>query len=229
MSSELDICKTALSLIGDPANISSISPPDSSVQAQQCATFYPIARDSLLSFDWNFNTRRDTMPTAALPANVTEWLQAYTLPAGCLKLLAILDPNAGDDISAPVLTPLSTPSTSPPWYSVDPMLVNYQPQPFVVETAVDGTPIVYTNQQNAFGRFTIRVTDTSKFSPLFVETCAWQLAGYLAGPIIKGEEGIKAAQACFAKAKEMRGEAKAADAASSKKIIQSNPSWIAGR
>ena len=53
MASEIAICNLALSHLGDAANIASIDPPEGSAQAEHCATFYPIARDSLLEMhDW---------------------------------------------------------------------------------------------------------------------------------------------------------------------------------
>ena len=40
------------------------------------------------------------------------------------------------------------------------------------------------------------MTDTTKFSQLFVMTLSWQLASMLAGPIIKGDQGAAEAKRC---------------------------------
>jgi hypothetical protein len=48
MSSVIDICNLALSHIGQAADVSSIDPPENSIEAEYCARFYPMARDTLL-------------------------------------------------------------------------------------------------------------------------------------------------------------------------------------
>lgn len=48
MASEVDICNLALARLGDNATVASIDPPEGSAQAEHCARFYAIARDSLL-------------------------------------------------------------------------------------------------------------------------------------------------------------------------------------
>ena len=59
MASEVDICNLALSHLGDTATIASLDPPEGSAQAEHCARFYPIARDSLLEMHaWGFATSR---------------------------------------------------------------------------------------------------------------------------------------------------------------------------
>ena len=47
------------------------------------------------------------------------------------------------------------------------------------------------NDHNSFFK-----TDTTKFSPLFVVTLSWHLASMLAGPIIKGDQGMAQAKRC---------------------------------
>ena len=46
MASDTDICNLALSHLGDEASVVTIDPPEGSPQADHCARFYPIARDS---------------------------------------------------------------------------------------------------------------------------------------------------------------------------------------
>ena len=59
MSSEIDICNLALARLGDDATVASIDPPEGSAQAEQCARFYSIARDTMLEMhDWRFATKR---------------------------------------------------------------------------------------------------------------------------------------------------------------------------
>lgn len=191
MASEVDISNLALGHLGDVANLQSISPPDGSAQADHCQRFLPIARDSLLEMhDWSFATRRTAL--AQLSTNPSSsWAYAYSTPANMINAVSVLDPAAADDTSVPVQAPnawLETP------------LVNvgvYTPQPFTIETATDGTEILLTNMLNAVLRHTFRQTDTTRFSPLFVDTLSWYLASMLAGPVIKGKPGVAMAQACL--------------------------------
>ena len=47
-------------------------------------------------------------------------------------------------------------------------------------------------------RYQALITDSTKFSPLFVVTLSWQLAAMLAGPVIKGDQGMAEAKRCTA-------------------------------
>ena len=98
MASEVDICNLALSHLGDEATVASISPPEGSAQSAHCARFYPMARDTVLeSHDWSFATKRITLAeTGTAPGN---WLYSYSLPADCLRPIAVLAPGASNDNS----------------------------------------------------------------------------------------------------------------------------------
>ena len=189
MASEVDISNLALGHLGDAANIQSISPPDGSAQAEHCQRFYPIARDSLLEMhNWSFITKRVAL---AQLANVASgWAFCYAQPTDLLNAISVLDPYAQDDTSVGI--PTASQWTETP-------LNNggvYTPQPFQLESAADGTDILYTNQSNAVLRYTARITDTSKFSPLFVDCLTWYLASMMAGPVMKGAEGAKMGASC---------------------------------
>lgn len=168
MASAVDICNLALARFGDESQVQSISPPDASVQAEQCARFYPIARDQLLeAHAWNFNTRR--LALAELDENpVDSWAFAYSLPAGALRVLSVLPPGATDDT---------------------------QTEDFVVESLADGNLVLYTNVEQAVARFLARVTNTSLFSPSFVVGLASLIRAYVVGPIVKGKAGAALAKA----------------------------------
>jgi hypothetical protein len=59
----------------------------------------------------------------------------------------------------------------------------------------DGVPFeregdsLYTDAEDATLVFTKRITDTTKFTPLFVTTLTWRLGSYLAGPVTKDTTG----------------------------------------
>ena len=76
MASEVEICNLALARLGDAATVVSIDPPEGSAQAEHCAMFYPMARDTLLAqHPWGFAQRR------VRPARLAA---GYLLPDDCL-------------------------------------------------------------------------------------------------------------------------------------------------
>lgn len=167
MASETDIYNLALSHLGDVADVS--DPDEQSMQAQHCRRFYPIARDAALEMgDWDFATRRISPALVDSPPP-SSYLYAYALPASCLKARAVFDVAFGE---------INT-------------------QDFIIESIDDGTRILYTNLAEATLRYTVKVTDTTRFSPLFLDALGFLLASYLAGPIIKGQEGIAAGRAAY--------------------------------
>lgn len=217
MASEIDIANLALAHLGDTANVSSFDPPEGSAQAEKCARFYPIARDALLELgDWNFATRRATLALLG-EDDWSMWAYTYALPIDCLKVKAVLDPEATDDLTLTI--PPDQISTS-----------LYAPQTFVVEVdPLTDVPILLTNQASAVLRYTARVTDTSRFSPLFVNTLSYYLASYLAGPVIKGDTGMAVAQKMLGIAMGMLGKAQMSDANQRRTSVTPTAPWIAGR
>lgn len=216
LASEVDICNAALAHLGDSAQVASINPPDSTAQSRWCSRFYPIARDALLErHNWGFTLRRATL--LRLDADTTAWRYAYSPPPGVLNYLAVTDATATDDLAVPMV------GLSIPQQSV------YAPQPFVVEALDTGQPVLYTNQLNAVLRYTVKVTDTSQYNPLFVVALELFLASYLAGPLIKGTEGRQVGAQMRAEAKTALMEAAASDANQGR--VQPVPAvpWIAGR
>jgi hypothetical protein len=222
MASEVDICNLALAHLGDTATVSSIDPPEGSPQAEHCARFYPIARDSLLELHaWGFTTTRATL--ALLGSAWPEWAYCYASPSDALNILAILDSNAADDYSVGMQYGYSQVGVPVVMQGV------YTPQPFSQETLADGTVVIYTNQQDAVCRYTRFVTDTTVFSPLFVDTLSWYLASYLAGPVLKGDVGAAEAKRCMGNAMGMLGKAAASDSNQRRIHPTQNVAWMAGR
>jgi hypothetical protein len=201
MASEVEICNLALSHLGDSATVASIDPPEGSSQAEHCALWYPIARNSLLELhEWGFATVR--APLAELAASIAPWQHAYARPAKALKVLAVTAPNCGDTAQA-----------------------------YVSESDEEGNQIILTNHASAMIRYTRIITDTSKFSPLFVDVLAWYLSTYLAGPILKGESAIQVANANMSKAMGMLALAKLSDTGQQHLApapVHAVP-WLAGR
>lgn len=224
MASEVDICNLALAHLGDSATVATIDPPEGSAQAEHCAKFYPIARDALLEMhQWGFATRRATL--ALLENTATSWAYCYAVPNAAVNVIAVLAPDAGDDYS-------NSPATS--WvqtYPAYPLTVfgAYTTQPFVLESRDDGAEVVYTNQADAVMRYTVRITDTTKFSPLFVECLSWLLASHLAGPVLKGDAGTAAATKAYQVFKSRLQDAVESDANQRNVKPAHNVAWLNGR
>lgn len=169
MSTDVAICNLALSHLGDEATVSAIDPPEGSAQADHCAIWYPVARNTVLeSHDWNFALKRKVLvelviAEADMPAS---WTFGYAWPNNCLRPISILPPGATDDAA---------------------------PEDFTVETLQDETRVIYTKTEEAVLRYVSLIEDTARFPALVVNAMSRLLASYLAGPVIKGSEGMKVA------------------------------------
>lgn len=201
MSSVVEICNLALSHLGDSATIASIDPPEGSAQAEHCARFYPIARDSLLEMHpWNFATRRVSL--AALAVETWGWSYAYAVPSSCLRVVSVLPfESASDD----------------------------ETQPYETEAAEDGSLIIRTNVEAATCRYITKVTDTVRMPPLFVDALARLLASYMSGPVVKGESGRKAGMEQLQIFRQVASQAMVSDANQRMVRPTHTPGWIGAR
>lgn len=172
MASVVQICNMALSHIGSEARISSISPPDGSVEAGHCATFYDLARTEMLEpGNWAFALKRAALAQVTNPSTV--WAYAYTKPADCQRALRILRPS----IAVTVFTQDKY---------LEPHTDDRDSAPFDIEGEV-----ILTNEPDAVLVYNQDVTDSTKFPASFTSALSYMLASYLAGPILKGNEGIR--------------------------------------
>lgn len=218
MASEIDIANLALAHLGDSASVSSLNPPEGSAQAEHCAMFYPIARDSLLELHtWGFSTRRVVL--AQVANSWTQWQYAYAIPSDAINLLAVLASGTTSDL-------LANPSPIPNSPLAD---LAYSPQPFIVEADAQGNDVLYTNQPNAILRYTAQVTDTSRFSPLFVMALSWHLASLLAGAIIKGDTGAAEAKRCSQMMQSYLSRATESDANQRRAVPAHVVDWMGAR
>ena len=223
MASDTDICNLALAHLGDTATVSSIDPPEGSAQASHCARFYPIARDALLEMHaWGFATKRASLALLDVTPPST-WQYTYAAPADILNFLEVLAPEARDDYSVG-LPMANTGAYAAPITN----LGVYTPQAFAVEN-IDGTDVLYCNVENAVLRYTGVVTDTTRFSPLFVRCLAHYLASMLAGPLLKGEVGRKVAQEHLRLAMAIQQQAEGSDANQRNIKPAHGAPWMTGR
>lgn len=202
MATVVDICNLALARLGDEATVASIDPPEGSAQASHCARFYPMALDTMLdSHYWSFCTVRASLNLLAA-APKFGWTYAYAEPTNNINIVALFLATATDD---------------------------QNPQPFEMEALPDGTSVIYTNVESAIARYTIRVNDPAKYQPLFIEALVWLLASNLAGPVLKGDEGIKMSQQCYKMFLMQLTKATTSDTAQRKVKIRHNPDFLAAR
>jgi len=175
MSTDIDICNLALSHIGDSAVVTSITGADSSIQATQCARFYPIARDQVLErYAWRFSVKHADL----LAASVTlpdSWAYAYALPDNCVSILNILHDT----------TPYGTQYPDVP--------VGPQRVPFSVDMD-STTQVLFCNQTPVTLQYCEKITDATKYPASVVTSISLLLATYLAGPMSKGKAALQMAQ-----------------------------------
>ena len=89
--------------------------------------------------------------------------------------------------------------------------------------------IILTNCADASLKYTARVTDTTRFPPLFVEALSWLLAAHMAGPLIKGQQGREVAKGCLQMFSVMLAQAKTSDANQRQVRPEHTPSFIEAR
>ena len=211
MASVVDICNIGLSHIGAEGQVASIDPPDGSVEAGYCARFYPLARKELLDDQsWSFAKRRVVLAEVANTSTV--WAYAYAVPSNMLNALRVLRLKYINDAS--LLWPAGSYLTySFDWQAVDELFTERGSALFEIEGDV-----LRTNEPDATLLYTADVTDTTKFSPKFVSALGMLVAGYLAGPIIKGTDGASIGAKWRQAAYDMSANAAASDANSSNEM-----------
>jgi hypothetical protein len=184
MASEVDISNLALSHIGARSQVSSISPPDGTVEAGYCARFYPLARRELLeAYSWPFALKRSVL--APLTNISTVWAYMYARPANCITPLRVLPLQVLESYSLSI----DRYTDAYPDALVDTLFTERGTARFELEG-----DFIFTNEPEAVLLYTMEQTDTSKFTPLFTSAVGMLLASYLAGPILKGLDGARASQ-----------------------------------
>jgi hypothetical protein len=176
MASDVQICNMALSHIGSEARVSSISPPDGSVEAGACATFYDMARTEMLEpGTWAFSLKRVALAQLTNPSTV--WAYAYAKPSNCLRPLRVLRPSIAITVFTQDLV-------------VEPHTDDRDSAPFDLEGEM-----ILTNEPDAVLVYVQDVTDSTKFPASYTSALSYLLASYLAGPILKGNEGVRTGDA----------------------------------
>lgn len=220
--SQIAIWNLALGHLGDEATVS--SPDEQSRQAELCGQFYPVALKRLLEmFPWNFASRRIALAVSE-EEPWASWRFAYTRPAEALTVFAVVSPDATDDVASAAYANSI--------FEVGSLGTVATGQNFEIEANAAGELVIFSNVEDAVARYTVLVTDTTKFSGLFTDALAWLLASYLAGPILKGETGRSEARKLlqeFALAYNSAATADARQRRAQGSRETHTPAWIGGR
>lgn len=211
MADAVSICNLALSFIGDSASVASIDPPDETVQAQMCATLYPIAVSTLLeTFDWSFATKLASLVPYS-DVDTHGWANAYALPSDCKRAIRIRPKEAEH------MTSYNNPNALSYWrmpsagrFPID------NGEPF--EIAVLGSRMaVFTDATDPVLCYITSNANPAYFTGAFTMALAWQMAYLLAGQRIKGREGYNIAKNLLSQYQYSLNEAKRLDASQQNK------------
>ena len=167
MATAVDICNLSLSLLGDPATVTSINPADGSPQAGHCARWYPLAlRKVLESHDWSFATKRVKPPLLAnFDLDAYEWKYAYAVPSDCVRITRVSHEARG-------------------WQ-----------EDFEVElNAANNSRVLLTNVEDCVLTYVSYVSEASVLPIYFVQALTLLLASYLVGPLKRADTTSQSAQ-----------------------------------
>ena len=159
MSSVVQICNLALSHLGSGKAIANIE-TEKSEEAYACRSFYETARDATLrDFTWPFATKIASLALVEESPS-DEWDYSYAYPSDCLKIRRILSGVRNDDRASRV--------------------------PYRI-IAGDNQQLIYSDQEDAELEYTVRVTDTNRFSADFIMALSLRLASYIAPRVTGGD------------------------------------------
>ena len=94
---------------------------------------------------------------------------------------------------------------------------------------VDGATVILTDLPDAELRYLSRAIDPERYPAAFVEALAWKLAALLAGPLLKGDAGMKMGQSCEEMAAHYLMLARSQDSNSRLTRVEHIPKWIRAR
>lgn len=197
--SVLRICKLALRLAGESAEITSIYPPDAgSAEAEMCAAFYPEAREHMLDrHAWDFLVRTELLEEASANGR-DDWNHAYALPLNLRGVIGL----GHDEMST---------------YDSKALKIKHS-----IELNTQSERVLYANQPTPlYIRYKTLTVDQSKFDAAFINACAAYMASLIVRSSMKGEEGIKAGEALERRAYEMFKSAAVVDSNNTRDTSQS--------
>jgi hypothetical protein len=158
MATQTQICNMALQHIGSSEVIANID--ERSKQALICRTFYDLALEATLrDFPWPFATK--TIDLGLVEEDPTiEWRYSYQYPTDCLDFRRIPNGVWPETVASRI--------------------------PYRLVYGQSGT-LIYTNQVDAEGEYTMRITDASRFPADFVIALSYRLADMIVPSLSKGD------------------------------------------
>ncbi len=198
MASVVSICNLALSNIGKD-NINSLD--DAGAEARACRQFYEHTRDVLLQgYPWRFAGK--TISLAQVSNDKPgQWTYAYSRPNDCLKVRWVRPSYSEDEVPLTAQEEIGFPHE------------------------VEGQ-VIYSNLSPAFLRYTFRLDDPTRYSPLFVDALSWHVAVRLAMPLTRDPK-IRAD--AYQIANLMLGQAQMADANEERATSDHATEFVTGR
>lgn len=150
--SKTDIANLAASHIGAENQIADLA-SDKGPIARICRTYYDVARrEALEYYDWSFARKFQTLASHD-DGPADNWTYVYRLPSDCITPRSLVKPSGhlGDKI------------------------------PYIVIASADGiSHALLTHLDEAVLRYTFDQTNPHMFTPKFVMSFSFQLAGYIA-------------------------------------------------
>lgn len=180
MTSEVEICKLALSMIRG-GNLNSFA--DGSLQAQQCQLWYPQVRDFMQrDAPWNFTRKIDALAVLG-DEDIFNWVYVYAYPNDCLYIeRLILNYEEFGSVDGAIRT-----RQLEDIYAPD---LGAQVKYDVHNVGDPNGKVIVANEPDLRIEYRARVTDPNKFDPMFIEAMAALLASKMAIPIVGGEQGM---------------------------------------
>lgn len=174
MTTVVGICNLALGRIGINQYIEDID--DANPRAQACKQVYDLCRQQVLQdFPWNF--ARGVVALATLTTDPPPgWGYAYRYPTDCLQARVISDDSGTRSSTWNTRQFLSWDQ----WAATIPRRQSWQ---VMGDANEPGSRIIVSDIPEAFLWYTVDVTETNQFTPLFVSAFAWRLAAELAGAL----------------------------------------------
>ena len=234
MASEINICNRALQAMGTRTMIAALT--EASPEARNCNLVYADTRDEVMSMAfWNFAKAtaylailKQAPGTPGGAASATQWSPLYPAPPWLYEYR-----TPGDSLSMrqviqqPVNAYVGVPFTSNGQMAY-PYFIGPGAMFEVASDQISGQDenVVLTNQYQAIGIYTKRITNTALFSALFTEALVQALAAKLA-LALTGNIGV--ANAKFQQANAMIVAARAEDGNEGLTVIDNVPDWLAIR
>lgn len=158
-TTKLEIANMALGHIGVGQTVANLD-TERSNEAYTVNRFYDITRREILSeYNWPFATK--VVALAEISEDpTTEWSYEYQYPSDCVKFIKVLSGNRID---------------------VEDSFIEYE------VAHGDTTTVIYTNEDEAYGKYIADITDETLFPFDFVMALSYRLAFYIAPTLMTGD------------------------------------------